>query len=67
MSNYNADANPDTDRLHQVAFAFGLAPRDNLKVDQFSTSTSLKVYHYVEKIGSNRIQVLVDPSELPAI
>lgn len=65
MSTYNADPNPDTDKIRQVAFGYGLAPLDNLKVDQFSTDTDLKVYHLVQKIGSTRIQVLVDPAEIP--
>ncbi len=65
MSNYGADINPDLDRIRQVAFAFGLAPLDDLKVDQFSTPTSLKVFHFVQKIGSNNLSVLVDPAQLP--
>lgn len=67
MSNYNADPNPDTPRIRQVAFAYGLAPLLDLKVDQFSTDSSLKVYHCVRKIGSTRIQFLVDPAAIPAI
>lgn len=67
MSNYNADANPDTDKIRQVAFGYELAPQDKLKVDQFSTPTSLKVYHMVEKIGSTRVQALVDPAMVPPL
>lgn len=65
MSNYGADANPDVDKIHQVAFAFRFAPQSNLKVDQFSTTTSNKVYSLVKKIGSTRLHVLVDPAALP--
>ena len=65
MGNYNADPNPDTDRIRQVAFAYALAPLTKLKVDQFSTDSNLKVYHMVKKIGSTRLQVLVDPAEIP--
>lgn len=65
MSDYNADPDPDLDRIRQVAFAYALAPLDTLKVDQFSTESDLKVYHMVRKIGSTRLQVLVDPSLIP--
>ncbi len=65
MSDYNADPNPDTDRIRQVAFGFKLAALPDLKIDQFSTLTSLKVYHCVKKIGSTRIQFLVDPALIP--
>ncbi len=65
MGTYNADPNPDTDRIRQVAFGYELTPLLNLKVDQFSTATSLKVYHCVKKIGSTRIQFLVDPATIP--
>ena len=65
MSNYNADANPDKNRIRQCAFCYRLAPLTNLKVDQFSTPTSDKVYALVEKIGSTRLHVLVDPAVIP--
>lgn len=66
MSNYNADPNPDTGKLRQVAFGYKLSPESDLKVDQFSTAGDDKVYHMVKKIGSTRLQFLVDPSALPA-
>ncbi len=66
MSDYNADINPDTDKIRQVAFGYLLAPESDLKVDQFSTDTDLKVYHCVRKIGSTRIQFLVDPAQIPS-
>lgn len=65
MGDYNADAVPDTNKIRQVAFGYMIAPQPNLKVDQFSTVTSDKVYSLTRKIGSTRVQVLVDPSELP--
>ena len=65
MSDYNADPAPDTDRIRQVAFSYKLAPLENLKVDQFSTDNSNKVYSLVKKKGSTRLQVLVDPAEIP--
>lgn len=65
MGNYNADPTPDTDAIRQVAFGYGLAPLLDLKVDQFSTDSSLKVFSLVKKIGSTRLQVQVDPDELP--
>lgn len=66
MGNYNADPSPDTDKIRQVAFGYELAPLGSLKVDQFSTETSNKVYSLVQKIGSTRLQVLVDPDEIPS-
>jgi hypothetical protein len=65
MGNYNADPNPDTDKIRQVAFGYEIAPLVKLKIDQFSTATSNKVYSLVKKIGSTRLHVLVDPSALP--
>jgi len=65
MGDYNADAVPDTDRIRQVAHGYEFAPLGDLKVDQFSTPTSHKVYHLVVKIGSTRLQVLVDPAVIP--
>lgn len=66
MSDYGADAVPDLDQIRQVAFGYRLAPEDKLKIDQFSTAGADKVFHLVKKIGSTRIQVLVDPAEIPA-
>lgn len=65
MGNYNADPNPDTSKIRQVAFAYALADLDDLKVDQFSTLSHLKVYSLVQKIGSTRLQFLVDPPAIP--
>lgn len=65
MSNYGADPVPDKNRIRQVTFGYELAPLDDLKVDQFSTASSDKVYHCIKKIGSTRIQFLVDPDLLP--
>jgi len=65
MGNYNADPNPDTDRIRQVAFCYRFAPQDKLKVDQFSTASSNKVYTCVQKIGSTKLKILVDPDEIP--
>lgn len=65
MGDYNADPNPNTDRIRQVAFGYAIAPLSKLKVDQFSTTTTDKVYALVEKIGSTRLRVLVDPDQIP--
>lgn len=65
MGDYGADPNPDTDKIRQVAFGYKIAPQHKLKVDQFSTATSLKVYHLARKLDSTRMQVLVDPAEIP--
>jgi len=65
MGDYNADAVPDTDRIRQVAHGYEFAPLSNLKVDQFSTATADKVYALVVKVGSTRLQVLVDPAIIP--
>ena len=66
MSNFNADPNPDLPRIRQVAFGYQIAPESDLKVDQFSTASSNKVYTIVRKIGSTRLKVLVDPDAIPA-
>jgi len=65
MGTYNADPSPDTDRIRQVAFGYGLAALDNLKVDQFSTDSANKVYSLVQRIGSSRLHVLVNPDDIP--
>ncbi len=65
MGTYNADPFPDTNRIRQVAIGFEFAPVPKLKVDQFSTTTSLKVYHLVQLIGSTNLSVLVDPALVP--
>lgn len=64
MSDYNADPNPELGKFRRVAFEYGLVHQDNLKVDQFSTDTSEKVYHFCRRIGSTRVAYLVDPSAI---
>lgn len=66
MGTYNADPAPDTDKIRQVAFGYKIAPQPKLKVDQFSTVSANKIYSLVEKIGSTRLHVLVDPSKIPS-
>lgn len=66
MGTYGADPNPDLSKIRQVAFGYELAPQDKLKVDQFSTDSNNKVYTLVEKIGSTRLKVLVNPDDIPA-
>ena len=61
MGNYNADIAPEENQLRTVAFTYGLADQDDLKVDQFSTLTGNKVFSMVRKIGSTRLQFLVNP------
>ena len=61
MGDYNADPNPDLDKMSQVAFGQNFIPLDNVKADQFSTAGTNKVYSFVVKIGSTRLQFLVDP------
>ena len=65
MGDFGADAIPDLDKIHQVAFAYRFAPQEKLKVDQFSTVGAEKVYSLVRKIGSTRLHVLVDPADIP--
>jgi len=65
MSDYNANPNPDTDRIRQVAFGYRIAPESKLKVDQFSTLDTDKVYSFTQLIGKTRLRVLVDPSLIP--
>lgn len=67
MGNYNADPNPDLDKINQVATGYKFTLPNDLKVDQFPTTTNLKVYHLVKKIGSTNLSVLVDPALLPPL
>ncbi len=67
MGDYNADPSPDLDKISMVAFGFGLFPLVKVKIDQFSTASDQKVYHFVQKIGSHRLQVLVNPADIPGI
>jgi len=66
MSTYNADPNPDVNKIRQVAFGYQLSPLSKLKVDQLSTDTSNKVYSMVVKLGKTRLKFLVDPSLIPS-
>ncbi len=66
MGDYNADPDPATAKMRQLTIGYGLAPGANIKADQFSTSTSNKVYTFNRKIGSTRLKFLVDPSQIPA-
>ena len=66
MGDFGADANPNLSKIRRVAHGYRLAPLNKLKVDQFSTVGADKVYALVEKIGSTRLQVLVDPAAIPA-
>ena len=64
MGNYNADANPDLNKIRNLAFNYKLVKQADLKIDQFSTAGANKVYHYAKKIGSTRLQFLVDPTQV---
>lgn len=66
MGTYNADPNPNLSKIQMVAYTYGFFTQDKTKCDQFSTDSSLKVYHLVRKIGSHRLQLLVDPTLIPA-
>lgn len=65
MGDYNADKFPALNKMRTIAFNLKLVPQKNLKVDQFPTTTNLKVYHFVVKIGSTNLSVLVDPDDVP--
>ena len=67
MGDYNADSNPDLDKIRMVAFGFGLFPLVDVKSDQFSTLTSVKVYKFCKKIGTHRLRVQVNPDEIPGV
>jgi len=67
MGNYNADVDPDLDKIRMIAYGFGFFTRDKTKADQFSTATSHKVYKLTKKIGKNRLRVLVNPAEIPGL
>lgn len=63
MGDYGADPAPNVDNARQVAFAYKLAALTNLKLDQFSTAGADKVLSFVKKLGSTRLQVLIDPTK----
>ncbi len=65
MGDYNADTDPALNKIRTVAFNYLFAPQLDLKVDQFPTASSNKVYHLVKKIGSTNLSVLVNPEEVP--
>lgn len=64
MGNFGADANPALNKIRTVAFRYKFVNLDNLKVDQFSTDDTDKVYSIVRKIGSTRLLVRVDPTQV---
>jgi hypothetical protein len=65
MGTYNADPSPELHKIFTLAFDFKIAPQTKLKVDQFSTGSSRKVYTINRKIGSTRLKLLVDPAFIP--
>lgn len=67
MGDYNADQNPDLDKITMVAYGFGLFPLNNVKADQFSTLSDRKVYKFTRRIGSHNLYVLVNPDDIPGV
>lgn len=65
MGNYNANPAPQLPKFRTIAFDYLLVKQTNLKIDQFSTATDHKVYHFARKIGSTRLQFLVEPDDVP--
>lgn len=65
MSDMGADPNPQVNKIHTVAFDYGFARQSKIKTDQFPSVTGGKVYTLVQKIGSTRLKVLVNPDEVP--
>ncbi len=66
MSDFGADPNPDVNKIRLVAFGYNFTPGLDLKVDQFSTTGTDKVYHLVKRFGSTNVYFLVDPDNVPA-
>lgn len=64
MSDYGADPDPDIDKINTVCFGYNLGPQGDVKVDQFSTDGDDKVYSLVQKLGSSRLLVRVNPAEI---
>lgn len=64
MGDYGADPAPQLPKIRTVAFRYNFAPLGKLKVDQFSTENGDKVYSLVQKLGSNRLLVRVNPDEV---
>jgi len=67
MGDYNADPSPDLDKMRMVTFGLGFLQPAKLQSDQFSTASSLKVYHLVKQFNGGRVHVLVDPAEIPSV
>lgn len=67
MGDYNADPNPDLDKITMVAYGFGFFTKTDTKADQFSTLDTSKVYKLTRKIGKNRLRIKVDPTMVPGI
>ncbi len=65
MSDFNADEFPALNKIRTVAYGYNFFPLAKVKCDQFSTDDTKKVFHLVQKIGSHRFQVLVEPDEIP--
>lgn len=65
MGNYGANPNPDLNQARTLAFQYALAPQAQLKIDQFSTATSSKVFSMNRKIGKTRLLFLIDPAITP--
>ena len=66
MSDFNADSDPDVSKGGMIAHQYRFFSRQDTKFDQFSTAGSFKVYKFAKRIGSNHLQVLVDPALIPA-
>lgn len=62
MGDYNADAIPNLETARRIAFSYLIAPQTKLKIDQFSTVGPEKVFSFTRRIGSTRLQVLIDPT-----
>ena len=66
MSDYGADASPDTAKMRQVAFGYNIAPLSKLKADQFPISDSAKCYTLVKFHGKARLKLKVFPDQIPS-
>ena len=67
MGDYNADPDPDLSKITMIAHGFNIAPLVKLKIDQFSTLDSTKVYSFVQKSTRSRLRIKVNPTEIPGI
>lgn len=65
MGDFGADKFPAVNKMRTIAFNYKLFNLVKIKVDQFPTDNDDKVYSFVQKLGSHRLLIRVNPNEIP--